>query len=55
MVTGTTVAVYASHPAVLQAYGDGFHAIACSVDVEVLGKAYRQVRESLLLLQARAG
>jgi 4-hydroxy-2-oxoheptanedioate aldolase len=45
--SGTAVAVFASHPAVLEAYGPGFQAIACSVDVDVLGKAYRQLLEQL--------
>lgn len=44
---GTAVAVYAAQPSILQAYGEGFTAIACSVDVTVLGNAYRRVLDEL--------
>lgn len=44
---GTAVAVYAARPAMLQAYGTDFTAIACSVDVDVLGRAYRQILAEL--------
>lgn len=44
---GTAVAVYIAQPSILKVYGEGFAAVACSVDVDILGRAYRQMREAL--------
>ncbi|HZS86734.1 MAG TPA: aldolase/citrate lyase family protein [Chloroflexota bacterium] len=44
---GVAVAAYLANPSMLHIYGAGFSAVACSVDVDVLGRAYRQVLEAL--------
>ena len=40
-------AAYLANPAMLKVYGEGFTAVACSVDVDVLGRAYRQLLDAL--------
>ena len=44
---GVAVAAYLANPAMLKVYGEGFTAVACSVDVDVLGRAYRQLLDAL--------